>query len=87
MFHNYGLRLKAIRDALLNHQSYLEELVQAQCVSKPMYRIVNQTFQFTTWDDWTREEQIKNSYGTDEETAKSGKVCIFGYCFLLLKEE
>jgi hypothetical protein len=87
MFNNYGMRLKAIGVALINQQSHLEKLVEVQCVPKPMYRIVLQTLQFTKWDEWTREEQIKNSYGTDKETAKSGKVCISGYCFLLLKEE
>ena len=81
------MRLKAICVALINQQRHLEELVEVQCVPKPKYRIVLQTLQFTEWDEWTRHEQIQNSYGTDKETAKSGNVCISGYCFLLLKEE
>ena len=79
-------RLRAIGDALLNHQSRLKQVAQVPSV-EPKFRIVHQTFQFYDWEKWTRQQQIDNSYGTNEKTATCGKPCIPSYCFLRLKEE
>jgi len=61
---------------------------QAQGPSTPdIYRIVEQKWQFNSWEDWSREEQIANSIGTDEASAVTGNCSIPKYCFMKLKKE
>jgi len=60
---------------------------QVQEVSTREFRIVEQKYQFTHWDKWSREEQIANSIATDEASAVNGNCSIPLYCFLVLKKE
>lgn len=48
------------------------------------FRMVDQKYQYTGWPEWTREEQINNSFGVEEKSVKTGRY-IPGCVFLQLK--
>jgi hypothetical protein len=65
-----------------------EELAECQETATSHYRIVEQKFQYTEWQKWSRKEQIQNSVATDEASALSGNCAIpKKYCILTLKEK
>jgi hypothetical protein len=70
-----------------NEAQHLQELAEGQVASRDEYRIVEQKHQFTSWEKWSREEQIANSIGTDEASAVTGECSIPKYCFLKLKKK
>jgi hypothetical protein len=88
---NARVHLETIQDVLIIHEchqaKHFRELAEVQGGSKSEYRIVEQRYQFTTWEDWSREEQMANSIATDEASAVNGNCSIPKYCFLTLKKE
>ena len=89
---NFRVCSNSIEDILMaQYQKQAEQLKEDPAeqheTATSVYRIVKQKFQFTEWQKWSREEQIKNSMGTDEATALSGNCCIPKYCILTLKEK
>jgi hypothetical protein len=66
---------------------YYSEQTKVQNPSTSDYRIVEQKYQFTHWENWSREQQIANSIATDQASAVNGNCSIPKYCFLLLKKE
>ena len=83
---DYRMIFHVVNKLLQTHQE--EELRQVELVSTELkYRIVQQKHHLNDWDNWSREEQIKNSYGTDEATGLSGTFFIPGYVVLRLKKE
>jgi hypothetical protein len=88
---NYRHCLETIQDVVIDHERqrslYYWEQTQAQDASTSEYRIVEQKYQFTHWENWSRQEQIANSIATDQASAVNGNCSIPKYCFLLLKKE
>lgn len=83
---DYRMIFHVVNKVLRTHQE--EELHQVELVTtEPKYRIVKQKHHLNDWDNWSREEQIRNSYATDETTALSGMFDIPGYVVLRLKKE
>jgi hypothetical protein len=91
LLENYSVCLEAIHDVLITHDhrqaQYSKKPAQIQNVRKSEYRVVEQKYQFTNWDKWSRKEQIDHSIGIDEADALKGTCCIPTYVFLMLKKE
>jgi hypothetical protein len=68
-----------------NHQMQQNQTRTAEPAIHLEYQIIEQKLQYTKWPEWTRDEQICNSIGTDEDSVMSGKFVIPGYCCLKLK--
>jgi hypothetical protein len=88
---NYRDCLETIQDVAITFErsktAYYLEQTRAQNSSISEYCVVEQKYQFTHWDNWSREEQIENSIATDQASAVNGNCSIPKYCFLLLKKE
>lgn len=81
---DYRVCLEAMQDILITLERRQAQYLLA---SKPKYRIVHQKYQYTTWDKWSREEQIAHSIGIEEDDALTGNCSIPKYCVLTLKKE
>ena len=68
-----------------NHQMQQNQTRTAEPAIHLEYQNIEQKLQYTKWPEWTRDEQICNSIGTDEDSVMSGKIIIPGYCCLKLK--
>jgi len=83
---DYRMIFHVVNKLLRTHQE--EELRQVEVVTTKLeYRIVKQKHHLNKWEAWSREEQIANSYGTDEATGLSGIFTIPRYVVLCLKRE
>ena len=68
-----------------NHQMQQNQTRTAEPAIHLEYQNIEQKLQYTKWPEWTRDEQICNSIGTDEYSVMSGKFIMPGYCCLKLK--
>lgn len=68
-----------------NHQMQQNQTRTMEPAIHLEFQIVEQKLQYTKWPEWTRDKQICNSIGTDEESVMSSKFIIAGYCCLKLK--
>ena len=85
------LCLKVMHDIRSKHNNdlalRLQEQSEAASVDNFDYRIAPNNVQFSLWDTWTRKEQIRNSYTTDEESATKKPRFMKDSMFFRLKKE